>query len=81
MMKQKTAAVAAVCAMLVLQAGCAQQKSEASAETTAATTAVVTNLAKPDMTRWQYNAEYDLFLFLPLMSAPRKTATVPTPAK
>ena len=61
MMKQKTAAVAAVCAMLVLQAGCAQQPSESSAETTAAATAVVTNLAKPDMKRWQYNAEYDWY--------------------
>ncbi len=48
-------------AILMTAAGCTQQPSESSVETTAATTAVVTNLAKPDMKRWQYNAEYDWY--------------------
>ena len=60
-------------AILITAAGCAQQTAGSSAETTAATTGAttaattaattpaVTNLNKPDMARWQYNAEYDLY--------------------
>ena len=60
-MNIKITAIIAVFIMLILSAGCAQQTTESSEETTAAATAVVTKLAKPDMTRWQYNAENEMY--------------------
>ena len=68
-MIKKAATFLMACSLIALSAGCAQQTTGSSSETTAETTAeateettaAVTNLDKPDMARWKYNADYDFY--------------------
>lgn len=57
MFKRISAIITALCFICLTAAGCAQSGGDKPAETTA----VITNLPKPDMTKWQYNAESDIY--------------------
>ena len=53
MFKKVSALLLALCFVALITAGCGLNDNEA--------TAVVTNLSKPDMAKWQYDAEYDFY--------------------
>ena len=57
MIKRITALILTVILICVTATGCAQSDSDTAAETTA----VVTNLSKPDAAKWQYDAEHDIY--------------------
>lgn len=57
MFKRFSALLLILCLTAAMIAGCGQKDENATAETTA----VVTNLPKPDMTKWLYNEEADFY--------------------
>ena len=57
MIKRIIAIITALCLVCLTAAGCGQTNNNATVETTA----VVTNLPKPDAAKWQYNEEQELY--------------------
>ena len=61
MCKKISALLLALCFLCLTAAGCGQTENTATEPTVSETTAIVTNLSKPDMTKWRYDAENDIY--------------------
>ena len=64
MIKKLSAIILALCVTALTAAGCANPGSGSSSDTasqTATTAEIKTNLSKPDMTKWKYNSDDDIY--------------------
>ena len=64
MIKKLSAIIVALCVTALTAAGCANPGSGSSSDTasqTATTAEIKTNLSKPDMTKWKYNPDDDIY--------------------